>query len=378
MNRIFNKIVIMMTMLLSAVSLAGNAQEYVVPAYDVVWENCPEGGSFPGIHLEEHVVATETNGVVVYTDNVEILLNNHTMSVIFLSEENKEVALQNNSRFDYFGTDYGERIPDYIEYKGEKYKVVELSIVANSNKVVVPNTVRRLMGLCFFGVNEVDLGKSVELLGRATFSCPEMTALKMPESVIYMQQRALTGNTYETFKLQSIEFSPNLRTIESNNFNYFPYIEEISMPQKLSYLGENCFNNLTGLKRVYIGQYLMSMKNCFNNCSAIEEIFIDKWYPIKIEDCFNEVDKSKCVIKVSTLTDPDGKDVYIDDFWKDFKIVEIDASGVETIINDPANGVYNTRWYDLSGRPLSSIDGLKRGEIYIECQGSKSEKKIMD
>lgn len=179
--------------------------------------------------------------------------------------------------------------------------------------------------------------------------------------------------------LNSIEFSPNTYMIGSNNFNNFAEIEEIVLPYKLSELGENCFNNLKSLKKVHIGKFLTEIRNCFNGCPDIEEIIIDGSLYLDIENSFNEVDKSKCVVKVKTLNHILNNDpLYDSDFWKDFKIVEIDASGVETVINDPANGVYNPRWYDLSGRPLSSIDGLKRGEIYIECQGSKSEKKIMD
>ncbi len=388
MNRIFNKIVMMMAILLSAVSLAGNAQEKVIQAYD--YEEESEFIGFPG-HVWKDT-ETKVGGNVNYTDKVGITLDgNKELGVLFLSEDTREVALTSGRLIDlsaHLNFWISEPLPDYIEYKGIQYKVVELRGTGiRSKHLILPNTIRNLERGSINDVESIQLSEGLENIDSDAFfgDFTRLRELKFPKSLRRIYPQAITGYTYpgldalgETYALHTIDFSPNTYMIGRDNFNNFIEVEDIVLPYKLSELGENCFNNLKSLKKVQIGNFIGGITDCFNDCPNIEEIIIDGWFGLKVENSFNAVDKSKCVVKVKTLTHPEGYPLYDSDFWKDFKIVEIDASGVETIINDPANGVYNTRWYDLSGRPLSSIDGLKRGEIYIECQGSKSEKKIMD
>ena len=364
------------------------AQEYIVNAEDVQYKilnnpNIVFAGEYPDEHTIYALGQEVGSEVHEYTDRVNIKLNGRKFDVIFLSENPPEVAIQRHTEFRTLPGEYennpGERIPDYINYKGNLFKVVELinTHITNHN-IILPNSIRYIQGAFIEPEGEINLAEGLITLGEYAigFSCSKVTHLSLPNSLRMILSNAVNGteefNIDDPTQLQTIKFAPNIICINSNNFNYFTHLEEVNLPFKLTKLGTDCFNNLTDLKKVYINPYITYMEDCFNDCPNIEEIIIDKWFDdLKIVNCFNAVDKSKCIVKVKHMPFPYPENK---DFWEGFNIVEIDQSGVENVISDTEEN--EVRLFDISGKAISSADNLKHGDIYIEHHNNTSEKKI--
>lgn len=376
------------------------AQEYVVKAEDIKLDIVDEANysHWPGTSPDEHTIYVQGEHSFlhhIYTDAVRAYDEGGFGSfVFFLSENPPEVSLTyiepwTTSR-EGIRLKPGERIPDYIEYKGKLYNVVELTgsnYIAND--VTLPNTVRYIEDGFVFAEGEINFGTGLETLGpNAIRESPYLKRLSFPNSLRRILSGAFNGgDAYRlggvSYQMETIDFSPGITKICSDNFNNLPMVEEISLPCKLSYLGSNCFNNLTGLKRVYINPYVDYMENCFNDCPDIEEIIIDKWHnDMRLVNCFNAVDKSKCVVKVKynpgSYIQEVGNINYPDKehYWNGFKIVMTEQSGVDNVMSGVTTSVDGVRLYDITGRPVESVDKLNRGEVYIECNGNASDKKI--
>ncbi|MDE5551628.1 MAG: leucine-rich repeat domain-containing protein, partial [Muribaculaceae bacterium] len=365
-----------------------HAQEYIVNAEDVRVKVLNDPTTvLAGVYPDEHTIyalANGLSGIHEYTDRVNIKLNEKRFDVIFLSDNPPEVALQKHAEWpstvEGFENNPGEKIPDYINYKGKLFKVVELiNTQFTNNNIALPNSIRYIQGAFTKAEGEINLAEGLITLGEnAIIFCPDLTLLSFPKSLRIINSNAANG--YEEFEygkpsqLRTIKFSPNIMRIYSNNFNYFTHLEEVNLPFKLNSLGADCFNNLTDLKKVYINPYISYMENCFNDCPNIEEIIIDKYIDdLVLVNCFNAVDKSKCIVRVKQTPfhfRPDNK------FWEGFNIAGIDQTGVENVFPDAQISGNDITIYDISGKALRSTDNLKHGDVYIEQHNNTSQKKI--
>ncbi len=365
--------------MLSANDKIVEAHESIQPILPAVNEDGTYQGGMPGNFLD--------GGSVWYfsrehpTDRVYVLLDNCSFEVLFISDDKDEVILTQEQP-ELPGTPItDDMLPDCVEYKGKVYKVVGLRNANLSGRDVrLPAYLRFMDGDVFRNVRTIDFNDTFETLGTGALNYTwNLKELKFPGSLTYILPDAINADTQDGFgfyPLETIEFPAGTNAIYHDNFNDFTHLSAVSLPARLEHLEENCFNGRTHLKSGKIGKYIYDMKDCFNDCPEIEEITIETRPTLNVENCFNSVDKGKCVLRVPRIRNSDGTSPFMSGFWQGFKIVEVDSSGVQSVIQEA--GTVNPALYNLSGMPISSPDALHKGEIYIEKAAGKTEKKMAD
>ncbi|MDE5773199.1 MAG: leucine-rich repeat domain-containing protein [Muribaculaceae bacterium] len=294
-------------------------------------------------------------------------------SVIFISENSDEVILTMDDP-DPLGYPYkGVRLADCIRYNDKIYKVVGLrNTDIGANELILPKYLRFMDSTAIRGATKLIFNDGFTVLGHdALANTFYLEEIEFPASLTYIMSRGIGNDNYG---LENLKLPDGLFLIDNDNFCNFTKIEEVNLPDRLQGLGKNCFNNCTNLKRVRIGHFLSEMKDCFNGCPNIEEIVIDTFPWINIENCFRDVDKSKCVLKVPRIRLCDDPDPYKVGFWEGFQIEEYEMAGVTTPTVDIPSST--TTIYDIDGIKRGSEEEIPDGQLYIRQTGNKSEKLI--
>lgn len=240
-------------------------------------------------------------------------------------------------------------IPQTVyDEEGTPYTVTELAYQAinyvNIGTLVLPPTLKSLnngiisaMGMSTLylpsGLGEID----------GIMHCEALSSLYIPWSVESVKDYSLSG-----CGLREAYLPPAVRTLGCNVLSRCDSLQTAmlsgvetmgdacfsdcasfwwaNLPETLRSMGDGCFNNCPGLERISLPWSRIEMNGCFNGCPSVRciEMLATEPYPFP-ENCFNDVDRSKCDL----LVPEESVDKYMAaDGWKDFyRINGIPTSG---------------------------------------------------
>lgn len=247
-------------------------------------------------------------------------------------------------------------IPD-VAMKGKtKYTVVGIGYMSFHQKsgsekegitsIVLPATLKTIGENAFTGnknLDKVEIPASVTSIGISAFmGCNSLSSVKLPEGIT---------------------------SLNSSIFAYCPSLASIAVPNSVESIDYGCFAECKALKTVVLGSGLKSMDvEVFLGCTNLTDIHSLATVPPTIyEATFPGY--------TATLHVPNGcTDAYkAAEYWKNFNNIMADASGIEDVVVDGANGA-PVEVYNLSGVKVgSSVDGLLPG-VYVVRQGKTVSK----
>ena len=255
------------------------------------------------------------------------------------------VGVENNSF--YMGPNWG---PDYVSF---------------------PPTMRFIQGNCFnAAINTLGFSEGLERIAYNCFNFLGVRELKFPDSLVEIGESCFSSCS----NLESIQFGKGLQAIGWNSFCDNDNLIEVEIPDCVHNLHQGLFhnfNNNKSLKKVTLGilPTQLNLYDCFNGCPEINLIVCKGPHSVSFENCFNDVDKSKCIVVVR-----DGsKEHYMrSDGWKDFIIME--ESEYETHVKNLKQEKVTPDIFTLDGIKVNDESEVPHGEIYIKRHGSESTK----
>jgi len=84
---------------------------------------------------------------------------------------------------------------------------------------------------------------------------------------------SITGTFFNCSSLRTVIMSENIKSIGKETFAYCYALEDISLPESLTFIGENAFRSCRNLKQVYIPDSIKSIESgVFAYCNALESV----------------------------------------------------------------------------------------------------------
>ena len=131
-----------------------------------------------------------------------------------------------------------------------------------SGDVVIPSSVEYYNG---FSYDVVSIGSS------SFWQCPNLTSVKIPESVKIIDKSAFSGCT----KLTSVVIPQNVTSIEFAAFADCTGLTNVSLPDGLINIGPSAFLRCISLKSVTIPKGVTNIEGgAFNGCSGLTSISV--------------------------------------------------------------------------------------------------------
>lgn len=174
-------------------------------------------------------------------------------------------------------------------------------------KVVLPDNIQRIGASCFSGTileSIVFSSGMTELPKNVCGNCPKLVDVKIPNSITKVGERAFAG----TDLLSHIELPATITEIGSGAFNESglvtfnipssvdsipnilsncDYLEEIIIPEGVTYIGPSFLKNCKSLKRISLPEGITHIPDYFaNSCKKLEEVNIPKSV-ISMDDAFS-------------------------------------------------------------------------------------------
>ena len=192
-------------------------------------------------------------------------------------------------------------IPDTVKEIGPRC----FEDCTNLEKVVIPNSVTSIGTRTFYNctaLKDITLPNKLTVLEANIFdSCSKLTSIKLPNTLTTISSEAfqnsgietitipesvtnIKSSAFESSALNSIKLNNNLVRIEDEVFKNCDKLETISIPNSVTYLGTNVFQDSDALKNVTLGTGITEIKSkAFEHCDSLEKIILPNKVT-KIED----------------------------------------------------------------------------------------------
>ena len=174
--------------------------------------------------------------------------------ILFLTFAFSAIISMAQTRFDANNLTY--------EILSESEKTVEVHDGSKSNgEVFIPSTIS------YNGNNY-----TVTVIGEEAFSwCSELTAVTIPNSVIYISKKAFSG----CYGLTSITIPNSVTSIGESAFDNCSGLTDITIPNSVMSIGKWAFSWCLGLTSVTIPNSVTSIgERAFNNCNGLTTVTI--------------------------------------------------------------------------------------------------------
>ena len=220
--------------------------------------------------------------------------------------------------------------------------------------------------------------------------------IDIPDKVVYNEREfsvvRIGNDAFHRAEVESVSMGNSITVIEKTAFKNCEQLKEVIMGGSVETIGDYAFSNCRQLKELVISNSVISIgRSCFEE-AGLEKVVLGKsleniysWafgynlnlvtiyslnpQPPRIsDDTFHNV-----VYLNATLYVPQGSvDAYKNaDYWKNFKIREIDATGIDNV--QTSENVTEVARYAIDGKHLSSPQ--KGLNIVVMSDGSK--RKVM-
>lgn len=151
-------------------------------------------------------------------------------------------------------------IPKSFQYNGVKYKVTSIGTLAFLNcdelkSVVIPNT--------------------VEVIEREAFLYSSISSVKIPTSVLSIEERAFAGCN----NLRSITIPKSVTKIEAGMFYGCDSLTSITIPKTVTFIGEDAFGGCDSLTSIDIPKSVKTIESGAFTRSSIASINVDENNP---------------------------------------------------------------------------------------------------
>ena len=268
--------------------------------------------------------------------------------------------------FDTWTLYHGEKfeIPSKVINDGEEFEVVGIHPMAfwmcDMKYLSFPPTLRFIGYNCFescYNLETLIFNEGLETIGYNSFNeLDKITEITLPNSLFKIENNCFSRCP----NLTKINFGKGLTIIEEGAFCNNEKLLEVEVPEyaRSGRLGlSGAFNNNPSLRKVTIGKWAAHdfLESCFNGCPEIEVIICHSADPEGFRNCFDAVDKEKCIVYV-----PDGA---ISRYlrapgWNEFNLREISSMSstpeIDIDDNDDTTEVYNLQGIKLNS---TSNDG---------------------
>ena len=263
---------------------------------------------------------------------------------------------------------------------------VELVKYRGSEKVVTLPKIINIIGksaFAFSRVQKVIMHQGIQAIGESSFEASSIEEIELPKSCVSIGNKAFARTSklleinipanlkripqscFESSNVRHVHFADNakLTTIERDAFRS-SNIEEITLPDTVTDLGEHCFESCAYLKQVNLGKGIQEIKdNTFASCVRLESFEIKDNVLLLRSDVFagsynlKRIFIGKNLISLSRST-----------FDKDHLIPQIDI--------DPENSVYYSRnGKDIIEKETKTLIYASKGcelNEEIECIGESA------
>jgi hypothetical protein len=227
------------------------------------------------------------------------------------------------------------------------------STCPNLKTAVLPKSITNVNGFVFYQCDNlvsVELGDSVDSIGMYTFAyCGKLKNISIPTKVKYIGEAAFSSCK----SIKSLNMPSPLTEISSALFCYCDSLQGVTIPDGVTTIGGSAFAGCPAITTINVPSSVQSIGDyAFYGCTALTSIMaIPNVPPTCGEECFTDVDQSKCIIWVTKGNIDTYKQA---DTWKDFtNIYEIGHGPSDGINSTNTNESKEVARYNAEGKLLT-------------------------
>ena len=266
------------------------------------------------------------------------------------------------------------------------------SICTSLTSVIIPDNVLKMDDNCFNGctsLSSVTIGSGLTTLNSRVFlNCSSLTSIDIPDTITAIESSAFTNCT----SLESVKLPANLQTICAYTFsnctslksidipntiinisyNAFEYsgLKNVTIPDSVSFIGNECFMGCTSLSSVTIGSGITYIRHAtFSGCTSLSDIIIPNTVTrvgdFAFANCFN-------LTSIDILDGVESIDGYA--FYSATSLTSVTLPSSTTFVGDKAfSNCSNLKYVVIEAvNPPSSYVGYVMFEntncpIYVPC-----------
>ena len=148
----------------------------------------------------------------------------------------------------------------------------------NISSLILPNSVETISDYAFtnnVGMKSANIGTAVKIIGNNAFSgCTVLADITLGTSLQSIGNEAFMSVGSLTTSWNSLIFPESLTSIGIKAF-YGSGLTDITIPNKVSTLGESCFAENKNLQTVFVGSGCQILpKNIFSGCSSLKQVHL--------------------------------------------------------------------------------------------------------
>ena len=146
----------------------------------------------------------------------------------------------------------------------------------NISSLILPNSVETISDYAFtnnVGMKSANIGTAVKIIGNNAFSgCTVLADITLGTSLQSIGNEAFMSVGSLATSWKSLIFPESLTSIGNKAF-YGSGLTDITIPNKVSSLGESCFAENKNLQTVFVGRGCQILpKNIFSGCSSLKQV----------------------------------------------------------------------------------------------------------
>ena len=148
----------------------------------------------------------------------------------------------------------------------------------NISSLILPNSVETISDYAFtnnIGMKSANIGTAVKIIGNNAFSgCTVLADITLGTSLQSIGNEAFMSVGSLATSWNSLIFPESLTSIGIKAF-YGSGLTDITIPNKVSTLGESCFAENNNLQTVFVGSGCQILpKNIFSGCSSLKQVHL--------------------------------------------------------------------------------------------------------
>ena len=166
-------------------------------------------------------------------------------------------------------------------------------------------------------ISSVKLPKTLKVIGQNAFASCEITSIKLPDSLKTIGDYAFTRTTLKSIEipdtvsemgdyvfysseLESVKLSSGLKKLGKNLFDSCDMLTDVTIPDGVTYIADNCFVSCFELSNVKLPSTLKELGEwTFSGCSKLKDITIPDGVTTIGAFCFSDCG-------ISNITVPDS------------------------------------------------------------------------
>lgn len=169
------------------------------------------------------------------------------------------------------------RIPDYVEYKGDNYKVTMIGNnafkdCAGLTSVSLPEILETIGSNSFYGcssLTSITFPPSLVSIGKSAFESCSLSDFTLPQGVTAISERAFARNCFK-----NLDIPEWVTSVGKQAFAVSSKIETVNIPASVKSIGDEAFMSCSRLYSLTIpdGKDMNIGENIVANCNALSQI----------------------------------------------------------------------------------------------------------